>query len=186
MPPIVAEGADIEIIVQPVTEGRLGDLEEFFEARGAPHYCWCSLYREGGETKAAKKQALLDMVRRDVPVGVLAYVDGAPIGWCSVAPRKTYAKLERSRSMPRATPESSPTWTIVCFFVLRAHRKHGVARALLAGAVAYAERSGAAIVEGYTFDTADTTATHRGHSSLFREAGFQQDGSRWWLDVQSV
>jgi GNAT superfamily N-acetyltransferase len=82
--------------------------------------------------------------------------------------------------MPRATPPATPTWTILCFFVARPHRNRRVAQALLEGAVAYARSQGAEQVEGYPFDTAGVSSTHRGHSSLFESAGFEKDGNRWF------
>jgi GNAT superfamily N-acetyltransferase len=113
-----------------------------------------------------------------VPIGVIACKGDEPIGWCSVAPRETYLRLERSKAMPRATSPATATWTILCFFVARPYRNQHVAQALLEGAVAYARRRGAEVVEGYPFDTAGVSSTHRGHSTLFESASFQVDGKR--------
>jgi len=38
-------------------------------------------------------------VRRGITVGILAYAEGEPIAWCSIAPRETYAALERYRAL---------------------------------------------------------------------------------------
>jgi GNAT superfamily N-acetyltransferase len=122
-------------------------------------------------------------VESRVPIGVLASKGDEPIGWCSVAPRETYVRLERSRTMPRATPPATVTWTILCFFVARPHRNQRVAQALLEGAVAYARQQGAEVVEGYPFDTSGVSSTHRGHSSMFRSARFETDGKRWFLGL---
>ena len=171
------------IEVRPVTGERWADLARLFEARGGPHYCWCALYRfrsARGTSKAKKRAAMRRLVADATPVGVLAYDGDDPVGWCSIAPRETYSKLERSRTMPRKTPPETPTWTVLCFFVARPRRSEGVARALLRGAVAYARAQGARVVEGYPFDTAGTSATHRGHSSLFKAVRFRQDGARWF------
>lgn len=167
--------------VRPVTAETWDDFTRLFEARGAPHFCWCTAYRF---RDAAEKQVSMErLVSRATPIGVLAYQGGAPVGWCSVAPRETYAKLERSRTMPRATPAEVSTWTVLCFFVPRAHRKQGVAAALLQGAITYVRAAGGQVIEGYPFDTAGVSSTHRGHSSLFEAAGFAQDGKRWSRSV---
>jgi hypothetical protein len=50
---------------------------------------------------------------------------------------------------------------------------------LLDGAVACAKEQGADVVEGYPFDTAGITATHQGHSSIYKAARFRRDGRRW-------
>jgi len=122
-------------------------------------------------------------VESRVPIGVVACKGDEPVGWCSVAPRETYVRLERSRTMPRVTPPATATWTILCFFVTRPHRDQHVAQALLEGAVAYARRQGAEVVEGYPSDTSGVSSTHRGHSSMFRSARFEIDGKRWFLRV---
>jgi GNAT superfamily N-acetyltransferase len=88
--------------------------------------------------------------------------------------------------MPRATPPATATWTVLCFFVTRSHRKQHVAQALLEGAVAYARQRGAEVVEGYPFDTAGVSSTHRGHSSMFRAARFTLDGKRWFLRLPGL
>jgi len=125
------------------------------------------------------------LVEGATPIGVLAYDGEEPVGWCSVAPRESYVKLRRSRTMPRKTPPESSTWTVLCFYVPRQRRKQGIAKALLEGAVRYADSEGAVFVEGYPFDTAGISATHHGHSELFRSAGFGRDGSdrRWALSI---
>ena len=46
-------------------------------------------------TKQERVTALAEMVRQNLPVGILAYLDDTPVAWCSIAPRETYAALER-------------------------------------------------------------------------------------------
>jgi len=173
--------------VLPVTRENWGDFERLFASRGGPHYCWCSPYRfRDAQTlkSAEKKAAIRRLVTASTPVGVLAYVGDEAVGWCSIAPRETYVKLERSRTMPRVTPGETSTWTVLCFFVARPHREHGISLALLRGAVEYARKSGARVVEGYPHDTAGISATHRGHSSVFAAARFRADGSRWFRTLR--
>jgi GNAT superfamily N-acetyltransferase len=132
---------------------------------------------------AERKRRMHGLVSKAVPIGVLAYDGATPVGWCSIAPRETYTKLQRSRTMPRATPAETPTWAVLCFFVARPYRGRGVARALLESAVSYAREKGARVVEGYPFDSSRISSTHRGHSSLFKANGFRRDGSRWFLEL---
>jgi GNAT superfamily N-acetyltransferase len=178
-----------EIDIRPVTAKNWDDFRALFEARGGPHYCWCSLYRfPRGQhlSKAEKRASMHRLVIDAVPIGVLAYDGDVPVGWCSIAPRDSYAKLQRSRTMPRVTPKETPTWTVLCFFVPRLHRGRHITHALLRGAIPYARAEGAKVLEGYPYDSAGTTATHRGHSSIFRDAGFHEDGPRWYLDLDSA
>jgi predicted GNAT family acetyltransferase len=171
----------------PVSKKTWADFERLFSATGAPHFCWCTLYRFRNAPqmdKAEKSESMAELVGEQTPIGVLAYDGDEAVGWCSIAPRETYVKLERSKTMPRTS--DAPTWTILCFFVPRTQRGRGITNALLHGAVAYARASGAEIVEAYPFDSAKTTSTHRGHSSLFRAAGFEHEGKRWFLAARSA
>jgi GNAT superfamily N-acetyltransferase len=176
-----------EIRIEPVTRENWATFVRLFEAKGAPHYCWCTSYRVRNSselTDAQKKGFMRRSVDSGMPIGVVACKGDEPIGWCSVAPRETYVRLERSRAMPRATPPATSTWTILCFFVARPHRNQHVAQALLEGAVAYARQHGAEVVEGYPFDTSGVSSTHRGHSTMFASAGFKIDGKRLFRRVR--
>jgi GNAT superfamily N-acetyltransferase len=174
--------------VEPVTAQNWADFEALFKSGEAPHYCWCTVYRVPSQphlTNPEKKGVMCRLVEQGVPVGAFAYDGDKPVGWCSVAPRETYRKLDRARTMPRVTPQDVPAWTILCFFVLRPYRKKGVAKALVKGALDHARTQGAQVVEAYPCDTAGTSATHRGYSSLFERVGFQQEGTRWVLDLST-
>jgi GNAT superfamily N-acetyltransferase len=178
---VAKKAANETLRVSPVTKRSLPAFEALFSSRGAPHYCWCTVYRAQNNQELDRdgRHALMrGLVAKSTPIGVLAYAGKAPVGWCSVAPRESYIKLERSRTMPRVS--DAPTWVVLCFFVLRAERGSGVTRALLDGAVRYARTKGAKLLEAYPHDTAGISATHRGHSRLFRAAGFEQDGKRWF------
>jgi len=178
-----------EFVIRPVTSTNWADFVALFEARGGPHYCWCTIYRLPSQphlSNPEKKEAMCRLVQEGIPVGVLAYHGEKPVGWCSVAPRETYLRLNRSRAMPRVTPTDIPTWVILCFFVPRAYRGKGVSQALLEGAISCAQAKGAKIIEAYPFDTAGNSSTHRGHSTMFQRAGFHQDGHRWFLNVNSA
>ncbi len=174
------------ITVHPVTPERWPDFQRLFEARGGPHYCWCLVYRDPEHPKISsdeRRDKMHDLVKHGTPIGLLAYDGDEPVGWCSVAPRESYQRLGRSRSMPRVEADDVSTWTVLCFFVRRDHRKSGVTKALIEGAVSYAKKAGAQVIEGYPWDTAGISSTHRGHSAIFRDAGFERDGKRWVVRV---
>jgi len=117
--------------------------------------------------EAEERSRMEQLVAGAMPIGVLANDGEVPVGWCSIASRETYAKLERSRGMPRETAPETPNWTVLCFFVPRSHRGKGVSHSLLRGAVADAHAAGARVVEGYPSGSAGISSTHRGHSSVF-------------------
>jgi GNAT superfamily N-acetyltransferase len=122
-------------------------------------------------TKASRVAALESLVHDGQPTGVLAYVDGEPVGWCSVAPRETYQGLERYRALARI--DDRPVWAVVCFFVDSRFRRRGLTLALLKAAVAYAHSEGAKIVEGYPVIPGQRSYTYMGSPSTFCTAGFR-------------
>lgn len=175
-----------DIRFHPVTPERWGDLERLFGPSGACSGCWCMWYRitrsewsknsNEGNRKALKR--IVDSGR--VP-GLLAYVDDEPAGWVSVAPREEFASLERSRVLKRM--DDRPVWSIVCFFVSRAHRRQGLSRTLVKAAVDYAADQGATLVEGYPVDRApgakySAAEAFAGSPATFEREGFRQTARR--------
>ena len=110
-------------------------------------------------------------VRAGVPVGILAYHDGRPVAWCSIAPRSTYRRL--------GGPEEAPgenIWSLVCFFVARPLRKRGLVGSLVREAEAYARRSGATILEAYPVEADSPSYGFMGQVGMFLEAGYREVG----------
>ncbi len=163
----------------PATPERWRDLEALFGPRGACGGCWCMwLRRSAAEFErnkgAGNKAALRALVRSGPAPGILAYDGEIPVGWCAVAPREDYPRLERSRTLARL--DDTPVWSVTCFFVAREYRRRGLTTALLRAAVRFARTRGARIVEGYPNDTAgrslpDAFAWH-GVVPTFERAGF--------------
>ena len=167
----------------PVTPERLPDLQRFSEQHGKFRYCSCMRWRlTSGDfqrsTKESRIAALQDLVSHDIPVGILAYLDDEPVGWCSIAPRETYAALERFRALPRL--DDQPVWSVVCFFIDSRVRRQGVTLGLLRAAIDYAHSQGARIVEGYPVEPGPRLYTYMGAPSSFRQAGFHDVTPPGW------
>ncbi len=136
---------------QPVTPERWADFEQLFGPHGASAGCWCMFERLtraefAREQGAGNKQTMRAIIAGGAVPGLLAYAGTAPVGWCSIGPRKVYGALERSRRLQRV--DDQPVWSVVCFFTARSARRQGLTVALLRAAVAYAREHGARIVEG--------------------------------------
>jgi GNAT superfamily N-acetyltransferase len=167
--------------IQPATAERWKDLERLFGARGACGGCWCMWYRlpraEYERRKGAgNRTALRRLLGTGDPVGVIGYAGAEPVGWCSVAPRSAFPRLERARTLRPV--DDQPVWSVVCVFVAPAHRGRGVSVALLEGAVEYARSLGARIVEGYPVVSRSgripAVFAHPGTPSAFLAAGFRE------------
>ncbi|HEX9067725.1 MAG TPA: GNAT family N-acetyltransferase [Ktedonobacterales bacterium] len=167
----------MSITYAPVTTETLPDLARFSERHGKFRYCSCMRWRLTSaefarSTKDARVAALEGQVRQSTPVGVLAYRDGEPVGWCSVAPRETYGALERYRGLPRM--DDTPAWSVVCFLVDASVRRQGLTLGLLRAAVRYAVESGARIIEGYPVEPGPRLYTYMGSPATFLAAGFHE------------
>jgi GNAT superfamily N-acetyltransferase len=118
--------------------------------------------------------AMKAIVEAGPPPGILGYVDGAPVAWCSVAPRSEYGALERSRVLKRI--DDTEVWSIVCFFIARPHRGAGMLEQVIRAAVDHVRRQGGAVVEAYPTvarsGAAPPTSSYMGFPEVFERVGF--------------
>ena len=175
-PRLVCMARGATLTIRAVDKTVWPDLERLFESRGGPKGCWCMVWRATPEEarradRSSRKEALRRRVLDEVPVGLLAYRDGEPVAWCSVAPRPTYRRL--GGLVYKDVPESA-VWSIVCFFVSRSIRGTGVFRELLAAAVDHAHRCGAIVIEAYPVDPESPSYRFKGFVSNFTAAGFEE------------
>ena len=166
------------MIFRPVTPERWTDFERLFEARGGPKYCWCMVFRRDDaskipRSKAERKLAMASKVRCGTPVGILAYHDGEPVAWCSVAPRKTLS-VYRGLEWPEGDPSS--VWSITCFYVKRGLRHSGIMSRLIDEAVVHAGQHGARVVEAYPVDPDSPSYHFCGFVPVFAAHGFVKVG----------
>jgi ribosomal protein S18 acetylase RimI-like enzyme len=179
----------MKLTIAPLTPDRWSDLEAIFNARGCSvaRGCWCMAYRLTGSpdpppgmTRAKANRARLKaLVKAGNPPGLIGYHNKIPVGWVSIGPREEYLKLARSPVMKPV--DDKPVWSIVCFVVPAEHRGQGVAQALLEGAVKYARKQGAALVEAYPVDKrgrASDDTLWFGAKSMYDKAGFKEVARR--------
>jgi GNAT superfamily N-acetyltransferase len=169
----------------PLSVENWSDLERLFGVRGACGGCWCTwwlLPRKQYEAQKGEgnKQAMRARVESGEVPGLLGYLDGEPVAWCAVQPRQAYPTLERSRTLARV--DERPVWSVVCLFVARKHRRRGLSVQMLLGAVEYARRQGASVIEGYPVqprsDRMPDTFAWTGTSAAYRTAGFVEVARR--------
>lgn len=138
--------------------------------------CWCMSYRDSRVPNAERPGHLRSLCAEEPGPGVLVYVDDEVAGWCSVAPRSTYRRLMRSRTIPFL--DERDAWSIVCFVVRAGFRRRGLMHPLLDGAGEHAAEHGAQVVEGYPAETAgtrlDVISGYVGTVELFESHGFHR------------
>lgn len=188
MPP----ATDLQIL--PLTGDRFADLDGLF-ATGDPRWCWCMYFRARGRSwansSADSNRADLEglTAKADESVGVapglVAYRDGAAIGWMSLAPREDYERLAFSKMLRPV--DDRPVWSIVCFVVAGRQRGKGVATALLDAAIAYARDRGASTLEAYPIHESrgrvSSDAAYTGTQGMFERAGFTVVEIRQWNET---
>jgi GNAT superfamily N-acetyltransferase len=142
--------------IAPLTVERLPDLAALFGTTRTTQGCHCLWFlRPGREVEAgwgeANRQAFEACARADpLPMGLLAYAGGEPVGWCAAGPRARYARACRSPVLRGRDPaEDDSVWLVPCFFVRRDFRHRGIMRELLRRAVDLAASHGASAIEGF-------------------------------------
>jgi GNAT superfamily N-acetyltransferase len=166
------------------------DLQAVFGPRAT---CYCQRYklapREAfrnfpAEERAHRLRAQTECGHpgADTTSGLVAYLDGEPVGWCAVEPRPAYQGLVRVFRVPwdgrDEDKADESVWAVTCLFTRAGFRKRGVSRALARAAVGHARARGARALEGYPIVTKDVIAEelHVGTVGVFAAAGFTEVG----------
>ncbi|SHJ91919.1 Acetyltransferase (GNAT) family protein [Pseudonocardia thermophila] len=140
--------------------------------------CWCLSYRIDAKLNRklqgpARGEYVEELCAREPAPGVLAYDGDEPVGWAAVAPRAE-TSFARNRKIPHV--DDLPVWSLWCVRVRPGHRKQGLSRVLIDGAVAFARAHGAPAVEAYPLDNGDArvdlTMAYPGLRKNFERAGF--------------
>jgi len=179
------------ISVVPANEASWEDLQTVFGTRGQACRCQCQRYklrpRESFgsfpvEERAHRLREQTDCGHpgSDATSGLVAYLDGEPVGWSAVEPRTAYGGLARNNRVPwvgRAEDKADDSvWAVTCLFTRAGFRKRGVSRALARAAVDFARERGARAIEGYPITTTDVILEelHVGTEGVFAAAGLTE------------
>lgn len=134
---------------------------------------WRAQGEEARRTDSDSRRAGLERrVRDGVPIGILAYADDGPVGWCSIAPRATY----RPGLADAGDEADDGIWSLACLFVPRARRGEGLSRRLIEAAIEHAREQGATAVEAYPVDPDSPSYRFMGFVETFRALGFDERG----------
>ena len=160
----------MDLEFHPVTKERWSDFEKLFESKGSPHNCWCTAWRnvekKGNKPdKKEKKTAIKTSISKDIPIGIIAYLNIEPVGWCSIAPRETYRSLGGDETL-------NNVWSLVCFFIKRKFRNNGINKLLLTEAIKYAKENGAEYIEAYPVEPDSPSYRFMGFKHTFEKANF--------------
>ncbi len=152
------------ISVVPANEAGWEDLQKVFGTRGDPSRCWCQRYKMqpkeswasvGPEELAFRfrEQTNCGHPRSGATSGLVAYLDGEPVGWCAVEPRTNYPRLLLKTRVPwdgrDEDKADASVWAVTCFVTRTGYRRRGISAALARAAVDFARERGARALEAY-------------------------------------
>jgi len=182
------------LTIVPANEAPWDDLQTVLGTRGPAATCQCQRYklkpREAfakfpAEERAHRLRTQTNSGEPGAPTtaGLVAYLDGEPVGWCAVEPRPCYGGLLRNNRVPwegRAEDKADASvWAVTCVFTRAGFRRRGVSYGLVRAAVDFARRRGARALEGYPMLTRrgqqiTWDELHVGARSIFTAAGFSE------------
>jgi GNAT superfamily N-acetyltransferase len=162
-PPIDADA----VTIVPANEASWEDIQVVFGTRGYPSTCLCQYYKTRPTTwdresnvLAAEERAWQLRVQTaagnpgsPTTSGLIAYVDGEPVGWCAVEPRTRYGRLQRKplvwKDRPDEDKADDSVWALTCFVVRVGFRRRGLMTHLARAAIDFARERGARALEAY-------------------------------------
>jgi GNAT superfamily N-acetyltransferase len=180
-----------DLTVKPLTPALGADFLRFFDhERGAafadnPEWakCYCHFYHVPQAidwpalTASQNRTAMQARIEVGVMEGFLAFDGAEVVGWLNAQARDALQHcFDRMRIQPTPLPcEAFEAAVIVCFVVAPQRRRQGVARALLAAALASFTARGIKLVDAFPFKSgaSELAADHyHGSLSLFLAQGF--------------
>lgn len=184
-----SEKSSSGVHVAPPVPDTWVDVEAVFGTRGDAASCWCQFFRmQQAEWKASTREgnrtALCEEVARDRPPGLVAYLDGEPVGWLGLGPRTAYPRLVGNTTLTKSAAGNDldipSVWAVTCFVVRVGFRRRGIAAALLAAAPGFARTHGATVLEGHPVDVRarsgkpSASELYHGVVTTFEEAGYTE------------
>jgi GNAT superfamily N-acetyltransferase len=134
-------------------------------------------WREAGPI--GRKAASAERFTASPPPGVFGYLDHRPVGWCAIAPRAQYPRMQSSPTL--GPVDDTPAWAVSCLFIHRTARRRGVASALVGAAVAMAEAYGATAIDAVPVAPGGARRApdlYTGTPSMFEPLGFVEVARR--------
>jgi GNAT superfamily N-acetyltransferase len=181
-----------ELTIVPANEASWDALAAIFGTSDYPGLCQCQHFKVDGriwrdttqEQRAAmlRTQTACGDPSATATSGLVAYLDGEPVGWAAVEPRPAYPKLRTSRVVWAGRKQDKGDdgiWAVTCFVVRKGFRGRGLTYPLARAAVEFARARGARALEAYAMITQPGKEItwgelHVGARQVFEEAGFKE------------
>jgi GNAT superfamily N-acetyltransferase len=180
-----------QLSIVPANEASWDDLTAIFGTSDVGQ-CQCQRFKVIGwiwrdstlaeRTGMLRAQTACDNPEAAATSGLVAYLDGEPVGWVAVEPRTAYPKLRTSRipwSGRNEDKDDDGVWAVTCFAVRKGYRGRGLTYPLARATIDFARGRGARALEAYPMIThAGKEITwgevHVGARQVFEDAGFKE------------
>jgi GNAT superfamily N-acetyltransferase len=173
-----------EYTIKPLSPGTwdaFARLLDKHKGAGFGAGCWCTWFHPRSETsnqaetgRACKER----LVRQGKAHAALVFDGDVAVAWCQFGSPEELPGIYHRKEY-EAGLVSLPDYRLTCIFVDRNHRRAGLARAAVEGALDLIARAGGGVVEAYPHDTAgkkmSSTFLYDGTRSMFEKAGFDYE-----------
>jgi hypothetical protein len=125
---------------------------------------------------ALKRSRLLAGTKLAGAYAMLAYRDGAPVGYVQFGPMSVYPRAQSIRERYPQLPDSPVPWVVTCLQVVDGvgDERSSIGAALLGALGGELDRRGIGAVEAYPEGGADPWPPSPGPSSIYAAAGFER------------
>jgi GNAT superfamily N-acetyltransferase len=176
----MAHAPKSEYSVRPLDESTWPAFAELVELNGGVWGgCWCiSFHLDPKGSKGQCKpyrETKQQLVREGRAQAALVFDGDEAVGWCQFGRTPELPNIKNRKNYESELYEL-PEWRITCFYVGKSHRKRGVARVALTGALVEIAKLGGGTVEAYPFDVegqkTSSSFLHGGTLVMFEREGF--------------
>jgi GNAT superfamily N-acetyltransferase len=144
--------------------------------------CWCTWFHPDCAEKGSSAEGNRALKQRLVAEGrahAALVLDGdQAVAWCEYGSPGELPSIYHRKEY-EAGLDRLPDYRITCFFVDRGHRRRGMSRLALRGALDLIAEAGGGIVEGYPQDVTGRNVSasflYNGTRTLFEQEGFTYD-----------
>lgn len=168
--------------IETLSTNNLKDLAALFSTSEECKECWCMNHRCAPTTCPTGNEAAQQFSKKlgqDEITGLIAYLDGKPVGWCAVDKTSTQIGHDFVLENPEEVTENS--WMIHCLYIHPEARGQGISKSLIKNAIDLARTNGATEVLAFPIPEKNVSefpkdlAEFSGRLSTYKSFGFQSE-----------
>ena len=140
--------------------------------------CWCTWFhtmvadkpREAGKNRELKEER----VHRGTSHAAVVLKGDEAVAWAQYGPPVELPNVYHRKELVESG-DPAPDWRITCMFVGKGHRRQGLLRVALQGALDLIAQAGGGVVEAYPHETTPgkrQSVLYSGTRAMFEDAGF--------------